>query len=173
MRERSILALGVGSSSSSQASSVMLNCNDTRTSNVSVYVMVGADYQKQRDLCIFCCCCVFAGDAICTYLQWHKNKRRNIMAERKMQLPYSQTQHAYYMHIFRWSKCMAFLRGTNKAGRLSHPLWQITVTADANKEEECGVCEKKMKTRSRGGELGRREGRDNKRKWRSETQSDR
>ena len=62
MRERSVLALRAGSSSASQAASVMLNHNDTHRSNFFVCVMVGADYQKQRDLRI-------SRAAICIYYQ--------------------------------------------------------------------------------------------------------
>lgn len=48
----------------------------THTSNFFVYVIVGADYQKQRDL-------RFSRAAICIYYQW-QNKGMNIIAEREM-----------------------------------------------------------------------------------------
>lgn len=47
------MALRVGSSSTSQAAPVMLKCNDMHKSNFFVYVMLGADYQKQSDLRFF------------------------------------------------------------------------------------------------------------------------
>lgn len=75
MSERSILALRAGSSSTSQAAPAMLNHNDTHASNFFVCVMVGADYQKQRDL-------RFSRAAICIYYQ-QQNKGINVIAGKK------------------------------------------------------------------------------------------
>lgn len=57
---------------------------------------------------------------------------------------------------------MAFIRGMNKARCLSDPLWQISVTADVNKEEGNvafgGKDEGKKRNIEEGGKNTEREG---------------
>lgn len=121
--ERSVLALRDGSSSTSQAAAAMLNCNDTHRSNFFVYILVGADYQQQRDLRL-------SRAAICIYYHW-QNKGINIIAQRKKKkkniLPHGQTQHAIEAQEMRWKNSIEanvwlFIRAVNMTCCLSHPL---------------------------------------------------
>lgn len=133
MREKSILALKAGSSSTSQAVPVMLNHDDTYRSNFFVYAMVGADYQKQREPTFFQGCNLHI-------LSVTKQGNKHYNSEEKA-LSHGQTtackrsSKRWDETKFYWSKCMAFIRCVNKARCLSHPLKQITVTANANKRE--------------------------------------
>lgn len=131
MRERSILVLSAGSSSTSQAAPAKLNHNDTHRSHFFV-LHNGGNWLPKAKRPLF-----FSRAAICIYYQW-QNKGINIIAGKKKKhflVVKHNTQKKQRWNKFYWSKCMAFIRGTNKALCLSHPLWQITVTAHANKED--------------------------------------
>lgn len=56
---------------------------------------------------------------------------------------------------------MVFIRAVNKAHSLSHPIWQITVTARANKEHRKAAF---VLERERGKRCGRTGTADNNRK---------